>query len=71
MGKIVGEINKKTFGHLRRNFDPIEREIAQRQLAMKCIYSNSWFTKVTETALKYDLPSPHDLISNRPEKNPV
>jgi len=35
---------------------------------MQSSSSDSWFPKVTEIAQQYDLPSPHDLISNPPEK---
>lgn len=73
LGKITiaGEIDKKilkTFGNIIRNENSVEREIAIRQLAMKSNTSESWFPRVTEIAQQYDLPSPHDLISNSPEK---
>ena len=35
---------------------------------MKSNSSESWFPKVTQIAHQYELPSPHDLISNPPEK---
>ena len=73
LGKIPieGELHKKmlkTFGNIIRNENSIEREIAIRQLAIKCTKSGSWFPKIVEIAEKYDLPSLHDLLENPPSK---
>ena len=49
--------------------DGIEKEIAVRQLAMKCSSELSWFNKIKELLKKYNLPSPSQLLEIVPTKN--
>ena len=49
--------------------DGIEKEIAVRQLAMKCSSELSWFNKIKELLKKYNLPAPSQLLENVPTKN--
>ena len=49
--------------------DGIEKEIAVRQLTMKCSSELSWFNKIKELLKKYNLPTPSQLLENVPTKN--
>lgn len=46
----------------------IEAKIVHRQLAVKDCTSHSWLIYLKKCFTKYDLPSPHSLLLNPPEK---
>jgi hypothetical protein len=45
-----------------RTTNSIEREIAERQLGMKAINDNSWFSKLKQILAIYELPSSHSIL---------
>ena len=56
------------FGHWIMS-DGIEKEIALRQLAVKLSCEMSWFNRIKELLLKFNLPTPSELIENTPSKD--
>lgn len=69
---LTAEIHKRiltTFGTICRDYNSIEHQIAQRQLAMKSRNSQSWFTVVQEILDKYMLPSAHDILEAPPGRH--
>ena len=46
----------------------LERQIIERQLAVKTMESKSWIVTVKELLLEYDLPSAYELFNNPPSK---
>jgi hypothetical protein len=52
-----------------RATNSIEREIAERQLGMKAINDNSWFSKLKQILAMYELPSSHNILDLQPTKN--
>jgi hypothetical protein len=44
-------------------------EIAERQLEMKAINDNSWFSKFKQILAIYELPSSHNILDLPPTKN--
>ena len=56
------------YGRIIRRYNSIERELTLRQLAMKDINSNSWFSAVRIILIKYDLPSAIELLQDPPSK---
>ena len=56
------------YGRIIRRYNSIERELALRQLAMKDITSNSWFTMVRIILIKYDLLPAIKLLQDPPPK---
>ncbi|CAG2187364.1 unnamed protein product [Mytilus edulis] len=57
-----------TFRNIVANKNPVEYNIANRQLAIKNKDSKSWFIRIVVLADKYELPSPHELLVNPPCK---
>ena len=49
--------------------DGIEKEIALRQLAVKLSCEMLWFNRIKERLLKYNLPTPSELIENTPSND--
>ncbi|KAK3085377.1 hypothetical protein FSP39_002384 [Pinctada imbricata] len=60
---IEAEIDRKILTRLMQIFrgEDIEKDIAERQLAVKDSTSNSWFIYAGKILEKYDLPKIHDL----------
>ena len=60
------------FVSLLRRPESIERDIIERQLAMKNLQSqsHSWTVMVRKLLLKYQLPSAFDLLQDPPKKDP-
>ncbi|MES9904479.1 MAG: reverse transcriptase domain-containing protein [Sedimenticola sp.] len=57
------------FGNITRSPNTsIEKQLAERQLEVKSMNSNSWFIAVKKILLKYDLQSPDELIQMPPKK---
>ena len=56
------------FGSILRREGSLEREVAERQLAVKDLHSPSWFSTVKKLLLKYDLPSYNFLLIVPPKK---
>jgi hypothetical protein len=48
------------YANICRTTNSIEREIAERQLGMKAINDNSWFSKLEQILAIYELPSSHN-----------
>ncbi|KAK3102011.1 hypothetical protein FSP39_008101 [Pinctada imbricata] len=61
---IEAEIDRKILTQLMQIFrgEDIEKDIAERQLAVKDSTSNSWFIYAGKILEKYDLPKIHDLL---------
>ena len=67
---IVGVISKRRltmFGAIARGCS-IEKEVAQRQLAVKDHKSSSWFVKANAELTKYGLPDGHSILVDPPPK---
>jgi hypothetical protein len=47
----------------------IEREAAERQLGIKAINDNSWFSKLKQILAIYELPTSHNILDLPPTKN--
>jgi hypothetical protein len=63
------ELNQLTLFMMAIDGSSLERDIAERQLAMKDLKSKSWFMNVCRLLNKYDLPSAHDIFINPPSKS--
>jgi hypothetical protein len=57
------------YANICRTTNSIEREIAERQLGMKAINDNSWFSKLEQILAIYELPSSHNILDLPPTKN--
>jgi hypothetical protein len=57
------------YANICRTTNPIEREIAERQLGMKAINDNSWFSKLKQILAIYELPSSHNILDLPPTKH--
>ena len=57
------------YANICRTTNSIEREIAERQLGMKAINDNSWFSKLKQILAIYELPSSHNILDLPPTKN--
>jgi hypothetical protein len=69
---IESRIHKLALGvyaNTCRTTNSIEREIAERQLGMKAINNNSWFSKLKQILAIYELPSSHNILDLPPTKN--
>ena len=69
---IESRIHKLALGmyaNICRTTNSIEREIAERQLGMKAINDNSWFSKLKQILAIYELPSSHNILDLPPTKN--
>jgi hypothetical protein len=69
---IESRIHKLALGmyaNICRTSNSIEREIAERQLGMKAINDNSWFSKLKQILAIYELPSSHNILDLPPTKN--
>lgn len=70
---IEGIIHKRTlilFGSIcRLDESSVEKQLARRQLAVKCSNSNSWYIEVRKILVKYDLPSCWDLLDHPVKKD--
>ena len=68
---VEAEIDRRTL-NLFRNIagapDSVEYRIALRQLAIKNLSSNSWFTRVIKTLYKYKLPTAHAILADPPSR---
>ena len=56
------------YANICRTTNSIEREIAERQLGMKAINDNSWFSKFKEILAIYELPLSHNILDLPPTK---
>ena len=68
---IITQIEKNTltsFYNIIRNKDTSEYQIAKRQLILKDINSNSWFTQIRILLQKYNLPDAFELMERTPSK---
>ena len=68
---IEAKIHKLALGmyaNICRSDNSIEKEIAERQVGMKTLNDNSWFSKVRKILALYELPSGHDILDNPPKK---
>jgi hypothetical protein len=68
----LADIHKLALGmyaNICRTSNSIEREIAERQLGMKAINDNSWFSKLKQILAIYELPSSHNILNLPPTKN--
>lgn len=65
-------IHKRTlslFGNITRLSEmTIEKQLAKRQLEVKTFKSKSWFIAVKKILIKYNLPSPEELLNNPMKK---
>jgi hypothetical protein len=52
------------FLRILKDPDPVEYQLAMRQLAVKDCDSNSWFITVNEILLSYELPSADKILSS-------
>ena len=69
---IESRIHKLALGmyaNICRTTNSIEREIAERQLGMKAINDNSWFSKLKQILAIYELPSSRNILDLPPTKN--
>jgi hypothetical protein len=69
---IESRIHKLTLGmyvNICRITHSIEREIAERQLGMKAINDNSWFSKLKQILAIYEIPSSHNILYLPPRNN--
>ncbi len=65
------EIHRQALGFLgsiARKKSSVENDVARRQLIMKTLKSPSWFNYIKDTCLKYDLPSPNEILDNKTTK---
>ena len=69
---IEGVIHKRAvtlFGNICRLDDSsIEKQLAQRQFAVKAHNSSSWFLAIKKILVKYDLPGCWDILTEPPTK---
>ena len=68
---IQFEVHRQILGFLgsmARKDSSVEHSIAKRQLIMKTIKSPSWFNNVKDICIKYDLPSPLEILDEKPHK---
>ena len=56
------------YGRIIQRYNSTEWAFAFRQLAMKDINSNSWFSKVRIILIKYDIPLAIELLQDPPSK---
>ena len=69
---IESRIHKLALGmyaDICRTSNSIEREITERQLGMKAINDNSWFSNLKQILAIYELPSSHNILDLPPTKN--
>jgi hypothetical protein len=69
---IESRVHKLALGmyaNICRTSNAIEREQAERQLGMKAINDNSWFSKLKQILAIYELPSSHNILDLPPTKN--
>ncbi len=69
---LESHIHKKALGlyaNICRTHDSVEKEIAERQLCMKGIDGNSWFSKIRQILAIYDLTSSYKILDEPPTKN--
>ncbi len=69
--QVECEIHRQALGFLgsiARKDSSIENSVARRQLIMKTVKSPSWFNHMKNVCIKYDLPSPSEILATKPPK---
>ena len=69
---IKFEVHPEVLGYLgsiARKDSSAEYSVAKRQLIMKSANSQSWFNYIRSVSIKYDLPSPREVLDQQPSKN--
>jgi hypothetical protein len=68
---VEGLLHKRIlsfYANMLRRGDCLEKDVLQRQLAMKLLASNSWTSNLRELLHMYELPSAYELLSDPPPK---
>ncbi len=66
------EIHRQALGFLgsvARKESSVEYSVGKRQLIMKTSKSPSWFNHMKDVCIKYDLPSPREILDMKMTKN--
>ena len=66
------EIHRQALGYLGSiacKETSAEYSVAKRQLIVKTADSPSWFNYIRSICIKYDLPSPREILDHQPSKN--
>ena len=66
------EVHRQALGYLgsiARKDSSAEYSVAKRQLIMKNVNSPSWFNYIKSVCIKYDLPTPREVLDQKPTKS--